>query len=272
MKQPPHWLPRVSVYLTIAMALALPPLPPAAISPLALATGLLSLSGVSVTVSGQDRIPPALPMVLVSNHRSIMDALLLMQAVNRPVRFACHHYMGQVPGLREVVQALGCLPLDPPGRGQRAFFRRALRTLGQGGAVGIFPEGAAPMVQQTTSQHLCSFHRGFAHLALRAPVAELMIVPVAIASRQEWNNAVMPLRWLSWFDATEPLFQQPGWHPAVVYRAVDLRIGRPIRMDAALRSHYRRKGHEALMADLTHGCQEEIATLLRAPHAASLRP
>jgi hypothetical protein len=98
-------------------------------------------------------------------------------------------------------------------------------------------------------------------------VAELAVVPVAIASRQEWNNAVMPLRWLSWFDATEPLFQQPGWHPAVVYRAVDVRIGRPIRMDAALRSHYRRRGHEALMADLTRSCQEEIATLLRAAPA-----
>ncbi|MFH7243938.1 MAG: lysophospholipid acyltransferase family protein [Spirulina sp.] len=255
------------------MALASSPLSfsPNAVSPLALATGLLGLSGVSVTVTGQDRIPP-LPLVLVSNHRSIMDALLLMQAVNRPVRFACHHYMGQVPGLREVVQALGCLPLDPPGRGQRAFFRRALHTLGQGESVGIFPEGAAPMVQSTTPQHLGPFHRGFAHLALRAPVEELVIVPVAIASRQEWNNAVMPLRWLSWFDATEPLFQQPGLHPAVVYRRVDLRIGRPIRVNAALRGYYRRKGHDAFMADITHGCHEEIATLLQSSTKSSPTP
>ncbi|MEY3300361.1 MAG: hypothetical protein RLZZ597_3621 [Cyanobacteriota bacterium] len=235
---------------------------PLPLSPLALATVLLSLSGVSVSVSGQAQILPRQPMVLVSNHRSIMDALLLMQAVNRPVRFACHHYLAQVPGLREAVQALGCLPLDPPGQGQRAFFRRACHTLAQGGAVGIFPEGAAPMVQSTMPDHLGVFHRGFAHLALRAPVDDLLVVPVAIASRQEWNQAAIPLRWLSWFDATEPLFQQAGWHPAVVYRSVDVRIGRPIRLNAALRAHYRRKGKDALMADLTQSCQEEIATLL----------
>lgn len=223
-----------------------------------------------MTVTGQHRISPTLPMVLVSNHRSIMDAPLLMQAVHRPVRFACHHYLGQVPGLREIVQALGCLPLDPPGRGQRAFFRRALHTLSQGGAVGIFPEGAAPMVQATTPYDLGSFHRGFAHLALRAPVEELAIVPVALASRQEWNQAVMPLRWLSWFDATEPLFQQPGWHPAVVYRTVEVRIGRPIHLNAALRAHYRRRGQEALMADLTRSCHEEIATLLGRPSPSFL--
>lgn len=248
------------------MAPASPPIlaSPTSLSPLALATGLLRLSGVSMTITGHHRLPAHQPMVLVSNHRSIMDALLLMQAVNRPVRFACHHYMGQVPGLRDVVQALDCLPLDPPGRGQRAFFRRACHTLSQGGAVGIFPEGAAPMVQPTCPQHLGAFHRGFAHLALRAPVDHLAIVPVAIASRQEWNNAAIPLRWLSWFDATEPLFQQSGWHPAVIYRSVEVRIGRPIRMDAALRCHYRRKGNDALLSDLTQGCYEEIATLLRA--------
>jgi 1-acyl-sn-glycerol-3-phosphate acyltransferase len=77
---------------------------------------LLALSQVRVSVHGQDRLPPHQPLVVVSNHRSIMDAPLLMSALGRPVRFACHHYMGQVPGLRNLVNALGCLPRQRTNR------------------------------------------------------------------------------------------------------------------------------------------------------------
>jgi 1-acyl-sn-glycerol-3-phosphate acyltransferase len=246
------------------MALAPLPLPvPPTFSPLAMSNWLLTLSQVNVSVYGRDRLPANQPLVVVSNHRSIMDAPLLMNAVDRSVRFACHHYMGQVPGLRTVIKALGCLPLDAPDKGQTAFFRRAMKALEDGEAVGIFPEGATPMVSQTRPDNLNTFHRGFAHLAMRAPVEELAIVPVAIAARRETNNPVMPLRWLSLFDDTEPLFQQPGLHPAVVYHQVDLMIGRPVRVDGRLRSHYRSKGAGALATEITQCCQDEIAAQLK---------
>ena len=231
-------------------------------TPLDWSRWLLAFSQVQVSIQGQDRLPADLPLVIVSNHRSIMDAPLLMRVVNRPVRFACHHYMGQVPGLRELIKVLDCLPLDAPGSGQTRFFRQALTALRQGESVGIFPEGATPMVQRTSPNSLSRFHRGFAHLALRAPVDELAIVPIAIASQQETSGIEVPLRWLSWFDPSEPLFQQSGWHPAVVYRQVELRIGRPIRVDNRLRSRDRRPGVSSLVADITASCHNEIATLL----------
>ena len=92
---------------------------------------------------------------------------------------------------------------------------------------------------------------------------EVAVVPVAIASHSETNNSVVPLRLLSLFDPTEPLFQQPGWHPAVVYRDVELLIGHPVKVDARLRSHYDGKGVSTLVTDLTHCCQDEIASLLK---------
>lgn len=246
------------------MALApVPPLTSLSANPLDMSNWLLALSQVKMTVHGRDRLPPHQSLLVVSNHRSIMDAPLLMSAVGRPVRFACHHYMSQVPGLRTVINALGCLPLDAPGKGQTAFFRRATKALGAGEAVGIFPEGAAPMVNKTTADNLNDFHRGFAHLALRAPVEELAIVPVAIAARRETTNSVVPLRWLSIFDSAEPLFQQPGWHPAVFYQEVNLLIGHPVRVDGRLRSRYRAKGHSTLAAELAECCQDEIAQLLK---------
>ena len=101
-------------------------------SPLEVSNWLLNLAGVRMSVRGQERTPPRnIPLVVISNHRSFMDAPLLMHAVKRPVRFACHHYMGQVPGLREVVNALGFMPLDKPDSGQTAFFRKALQALGR---------------------------------------------------------------------------------------------------------------------------------------------
>lgn len=246
------------------MVLASPPMPISPnSSPLDLAHWLLRLSGVKVTVHGQERVPKNIPLVVVSNHRSFMDAPLLMQAIERPVRFACHHYMSQVPGLREVVNALGFMPLDKPESGQTAFFRRALQALNDNEAIGIFPEGAAPMVSKTAPCSLERFHRGFAYLAMRAPVAEMAVVPVAIASHREINNSIIPLRLLSLVDPTEPLFQQPGWHPAVVYQEVELLVGHPVTVDDRLRSHYDAKGSNALVTELTYCCQAEIATLLK---------
>ncbi|WP_228037710.1 lysophospholipid acyltransferase family protein [Nodosilinea sp. LEGE 06152] len=246
------------------MALApVPPLTSLSANPLDMSNWLLALSQVKMSVHGRDRLPPHQPLVVVSNHRSIMDAPLLMSAVGRPVRFACHHYMSQVPGLRNLINALGCLPLDAPDKGQTAFFRRAMNALSDGEAVGIFPEGAAPMVNKTTPDNLNSFHRGFAHLALRARVDELAIVPVAIAAHRETTNSVVPLRWLSLFDSSEPLFQQPGWHPAVFYQEVNLLIGRPVRVDARLRSRYRAKGSHDMATELTQCCENEIAELLK---------
>jgi 1-acyl-sn-glycerol-3-phosphate acyltransferase len=232
-------------------------------SPLDVSNWFLNLCGVDISVRGQERLPHDKPLVLVSNHRSFMDAPLLMHVAGRPVRFACHHYMGQVPGLREIVSALGGMPLDAPESGQTAFFRRALNALKDHEAIGIFPEGAAPMVQKTNPNNLNKFHRGFAHLAMRAPVNEVTVVPVAISSQKETNNSVMPLRLLSLIDPSEPLFQQPGWHPAVAYQKVELRIGHPVRIDDRFRHYYRDKGVGKLITELTECCQNEVAALLK---------
>ena len=231
--------------------------------PLTLSKTLLTLLNVQTSVHFRERIPSASSLILVSNHRSILDAPLLINSLQRQVHFACHRYMGQVPGLRDMVRAFGCLPLDTPAHKGPTFFRQAIDLLQQQEAVGIFPEGAEPMVQRTGPHNLSDFHRGFAHLALRAPVEELAILPVAIASTDEINQAGFPIKLLSLFDPSEPLFQQEGWHPFVFYHEVRLLIGHPVRVTDRLREHYRGKQAGQLATEVTQCCQEEIATLLR---------
>jgi 1-acyl-sn-glycerol-3-phosphate acyltransferase len=231
-------------------------------TPLILSRQLLTLLGTQVFCFHADRVPCDSAVVVVSNHRSFMDAPLLMSAIDRPVRFACHHYMGQVPVLREFVTRLGCFPLDEPDQRQQSFFRQAIQLLQAQQLVGIFPEGTQPMVKQTRSHEVGEFQRGFAHLALRAPVSDLAVLPVAIAAQTETTNSAVPLRLLSLFDPSEPLFQGSGWHPMVVYQRVDVFIGRPIWITRSQREAYQGKQAKTVVADLNDKCHWAIKDLI----------
>lgn len=235
-------------------------------SPLVISQQLLTLSGTRFFCHYSDRIPQNAALIVVSNHRSFMDAPLLMAALHRPIRFACHHYMGQVPVMREFVLRLGCFPLDAPDQRQHSLFHQATQLLHTQQAVGIFPEGTHPMVHLTEPRQLGSLHRGFAHLALRAPVKNLAILPVAILSQQETTSFPIPLKFLSWFDPSEPLFNQPGWHPMVTYQRADVLAGRPLWITPSQRQDYQGKQARQVVADLMNYCQDEITALLQYGH------
>lgn len=231
-------------------------------TPLQVSRRLISAVGTQVSLHHCDRIPATSRLLIVSNHRSLLDAPLLMTALNRPVRFACHHYMSRVPLLRDMVSAMGAFPLDAPRDRQKQFFQQSVDLLQSGQAVGIFPEGAQPMVQVKPANQLSAFHRGFAHLALRAQVDDLAVLPVAIASTDEDRHNLAPLKLFSLFDPTEPLFNCGGWHSAIVYRRVHLLFGYPIWIDAVQRQHYGGRRAGLLAKQLTQSCWDQIAGLL----------
>ncbi|WP_017654557.1 lysophospholipid acyltransferase family protein [Fortiea contorta] len=212
----------------------------------------------------EDRIPRDASVLVVSNHRSFMDAMVLMSALSSPIRFACHHYMGQVPLMRELVTgALGCFPLEESKHRQHSFFTQSQALLLSKQMVGVFPEGTEPMVKFTSASHVGEFQRGFAHLALRAAVKDLAILPIAIASLEEVNTAAFPLRLLSLFDPSEPFFQQSGWHPLVLYRRVAVLIGQPYWIQPQHQEKYQGKQAKTVVAELTGYCHHEITKLLR---------
>jgi 1-acyl-sn-glycerol-3-phosphate acyltransferase len=227
-------------------------------NPLYVSRQLLSTLGTQISVAGAERIPADTAVLVVSNHRSFMDVAVLMAALNLPIHFACHHYMGQVPIFGDLVTQLGFLPLDEPKQRYNTFFDRASLLLQDRQAIGIFPEGTTPMVQETVPNSIGKFQRGFAHLALRAPVEKLVVLPVAIAARQELNASLFPVRWLQLFDPAEPLFDRPDWHPLVLYQQVRVSIGQPITITSAQKQDYH--GRQALnwVNELTEHCQHEI--------------
>ncbi len=231
-------------------------------TPLHLSRGLLGVFGPKVTLQYRERIPHTNRILLVSNHRSMLDAPLLMAAMNRPIRFACHYYMSRVPLLREMVTTMGAFPLDAQQRRKKSFFQRSVKLLQSQQVVGVFPEGAQPMIQLKPPNQPGEFHRGFAHLALRAPVADLAILPVAIASIEEETHNLAPLKLFSLADPSEPLFDSWDWHHAILYRRVHLLFGHPIWIDEAQRQLYRGRQGGLLARELTQSCWNQIVELL----------
>ncbi|WP_341526981.1 1-acyl-sn-glycerol-3-phosphate acyltransferase [Nostoc sp. UHCC 0302] len=233
-------------------------------SPLEISRAFLAALSTQMFRYYEDRIPQDASVLVVSNHRSFMDALILMGALSSPIRFACHHYMGQVPIMREIVTGqLGCFPLEGTQNRQQSFFVQSQVLLQSKQMVGVFPEGTEPMVKFTQPNAVGEFQRGFAHLALRADVQDLAILPIAIASLEEVNTSGFPLRLLSLFDPSEPLFNQPGWHPLVVYRRVAVLIGRPLWITPQHQKQYHGKQARTVVAELTEHCHSEISGLLR---------
>jgi 1-acyl-sn-glycerol-3-phosphate acyltransferase len=231
-------------------------------SPLQNSRSLLAAMGTQMFIYHEDRIPTDSAVVVVSNHRSFMDAPLLMAGLGHSIRIACHHYMGQVPVMQEIVKQLGCFPLEEPEYRQQAFLKQATRLLTTHQWVGVFPEGAQPMVQLTKPHEVGRFQRGFAHLALRAPVKDLAILPVAIASLEETVNSTVPLRLLRLFDPSEPLFEQPGRHPMVLHHRVSVLVGHPYWITPKHREQYQGKQAKKVVAHVADTCRDEIAKLL----------
>lgn len=79
-------------------------------------------------------------VLLVSNHVSGLDPMLLVAACRRPVRFLIARQQYQRFGLQWLFRAMGCIPVERNGRMETSF-RAAVRALQQGEVVALFPGG-----------------------------------------------------------------------------------------------------------------------------------
>jgi len=231
--------------------------------PLNLSQGLLQALGTQVFVYFENRIPHDAAVVVVSNHRSFMDPMMLMVGLEHPLRTACHHYMGQVPLLRDMVTLLGCFPLASQSERGPTFVREGKQLLSANNWLAVFPEGAEPMVDLTAPHEMRPFQPGFAHLLLRANISNLAVLPVAIASQQEQVTATIPLKILHWFDPSEALFNRWALHPMVVYERANLLIGRPYWITPKRQAQYQGKHTKKGIVEITRYCQTEIKQLLQ---------
>ncbi len=125
-------------------------------------------------------VPPG-PAVLVCNHVSFADALIIGGAFRRPVRFVMDHRIYEKPALRWFFDSVGVIPIarakDDPERLEQAYDRIAA-ALRRGELVCIFPEGMI-----THDGDLNTFRDGIVRIIDRTPVP---VVPMAL--RGMWGS------------------------------------------------------------------------------------
>lgn len=137
----------------------------------------LWMTGVRVTVLGEENIPADEAVLFVGNHRSFFDILLTYVRMKRPTGFVAKKEMNQFPLLNNWMKNIQCLFLD------RKDIKQGLKTILEGiekmkGGISlvIFPEGT----RNKTSDTFLPFHAGSFKLAEKS---ECAVIPLAI------NNA-----------------------------------------------------------------------------------
>jgi acyl-[acyl-carrier-protein]-phospholipid O-acyltransferase/long-chain-fatty-acid--[acyl-carrier-protein] ligase len=127
-----------------------------------------------VRVTGREHLPVAGGALLVANHVSFVDALLISAASPRSVRFLMHRSFFAVPVVGWFARCMRTIPVateDSPREKVRALAAAATAAR-NGELVCIFAEGAI-----TRTGILQGFRRGLEKIARQAEVA---IVPVAL--------------------------------------------------------------------------------------------
>ncbi len=76
------------------------------------AKGLLAVSGVKVKSRGLEHLERAYPCLLVSNHKSHMDAPSLISQIKRPFRFVAKRSLAYIPVFGQALYGLGSIIID----------------------------------------------------------------------------------------------------------------------------------------------------------------
>jgi hypothetical protein len=163
-----------------------------------------------IRATGLQHIPRDGPAVLVCNHVSFADALVIGGTIRRPVRFVMYYRIFEIPVLKVLFNTAKAIPIASARENAALLeegFDRIDAELEAGNIVCIFPEGAI-----TRDGEIQRFRPGIERVIQRRPVP---VIPMALAGL-----------WGSWFShrSDGALRRLPG----KLFRRVDLRIGEAV--------------------------------------------
>ena len=174
---------------------------------------------------GLENIPQEGAAVLVCNHVSFVDALVILAASPRPIRFVMDHRIFQIPVLAFVFRTGKAIPIAPAKEDEAllsAAYDAVAAALEQGELVAIFPEGRI-----TETGELSPFRGGIRRIVERTPVP---VVPLALRglwgsffSRRGGAAMTRPLRrgvWSRIALEAAPAFAPAAATPAALQQSV----------------------------------------------------
>jgi 1-acyl-sn-glycerol-3-phosphate acyltransferase len=93
-------------------------------------------------VVGSESVPRSGPLLLVPNHDSQWDPVLVALALRRRrgLRYLARANLWKIPGLGPILYAIGQIPIER-GAGDAAALEEAVEALRAGAAICVFPEG-----------------------------------------------------------------------------------------------------------------------------------
>jgi 1-acyl-sn-glycerol-3-phosphate acyltransferase len=163
--------------------------------------------GWSLRTEGMHHVPAHGPALVIANHQSYLDPVLVGLAVRRPLCYLARHTLFRHALFTALIRSLNAIPINQEGVGIEGM-RTTLHQLEAGKAVLVFPEG-----ERTPDGALQPLKPGIQLLIkrLQAP-----IIPVGLAGAYTaWP------RWRRW-PTLAPLFLPPG--PGTIAVAV----GKPL--------------------------------------------
>ncbi|MGL5002170.1 MAG: 1-acyl-sn-glycerol-3-phosphate acyltransferase, partial [Casimicrobium sp.] len=141
---------------------------------------IMSLS-YRLSSKGLENIPDKGSVIIVANHVSYVDALVISAAVRRPLQFVMDHNIFKTPGLGWVFRQMKAIPIasakEDPAKMEEAF-ARVRKALAEGDAVAVFPEG-----KLTSTGEMNTFRPGIERI-----VSETGAPVVPIALRGLWGS------------------------------------------------------------------------------------
>ncbi len=189
---------------------------------------------IRLRVDGAEHLPADGAVVLVANHVSFFDSVLLMFSLPRPVAFIGKAEYTDNPITNWLFCGAGMIPVrrEDPGDLPHVF-EEVAEVLRRGEVIGVFPEGT-----RSRDGRLHRGHVGAAHLAL---ITGAPIVPVGIIG----TDAVLP---------TGSLIVRP-------FRQATITLGEPIdpRQLGYTKStnRARREVTDRFMAEIARLCAED---------------
>ncbi len=124
-------------------------------------------------VEGLDSVPASGPLLVVGNHDSHWDPVMVgVAAVGiRQIRALAKSTLWDVRGLGPILDRMGQIPIVR-GAGDAEALARAIETLRAGACIGVFPEGTRSRGRQLRARS------GVGRLALEVPEAHVSLVAI----------------------------------------------------------------------------------------------
>ncbi len=141
------------------------------------AKSILSAAAVRVEAQGLENLPPE-SCVLVANHQSNFDVLVILAQIPRHLRFVAKTELYRIPLFGMALRATGNIEVDRSGgERDRKKLEQAIAAVRERVSILFFAEGT-----RSASGALMPFKKGAALLAVQAQVP---LVPIAVAGTRE---------------------------------------------------------------------------------------